>query len=111
MTTEENRKADEILQRLQASEFRRKFRLGEKEKAYVKEKGMAVIRSHAEDFIEKRLAPAYPKNDGNKRPCGAIQFSSPSTQPQPAAGDVYSNGTASRRGKHFPERRKNGLPI
>lgn len=56
------------LERLKKSPFRSKFSLGEKEKRYIKEKGMAVIRSHAQDFIQKRLAPAEIKNDGKQTP-------------------------------------------
>ncbi len=57
-----------ILERLARSKFRSKFRLTEKDKDYVKEKGMETIRSHGQDFIAKRLAPAEPKNDGKQTP-------------------------------------------
>ena len=30
------------------------------------EKGMEVIRSHARDFVAKKLAPAFPENDGRQ---------------------------------------------
>ena len=33
---------------------------------YVNEKGLDVIESHAYDFINKKLKPAYPKNDGRQ---------------------------------------------
>lgn len=29
---------------------------------------MDVIRSHAEDFVEKKLAPAFPDKDGKQTP-------------------------------------------
>lgn len=29
---------------------------------------MDTVRRHAEDFIEKKLAPAYPENDGKQTP-------------------------------------------
>lgn len=59
---------EEALDRLQASKFRAGFHLSEKDKAYIREKGMDTIRSHAEDFIAQRLAPAQPKNDGKQTP-------------------------------------------
>ena len=45
-----------------------RFHLGEKELQYIDEKGMDTIRSHAEDFIAQKLAPAFPKNDGKQTP-------------------------------------------
>lgn len=34
----------------------------------IQEKGMATIRSHAADFVAKRLAPAVIPNDGKQTP-------------------------------------------
>lgn len=48
---------DEALEKLQASPFRAKFRLSERERAYIGEKGLDTIREHARGFIETRLAP------------------------------------------------------
>lgn len=59
---------EETFIRLKSSSFRSRFHLSEKDKAYVKEKGLDTIRSHAIDFIEKRLAPATPENDGKQTP-------------------------------------------
>ncbi|MBS4774006.1 MAG: DUF4186 domain-containing protein [Proteobacteria bacterium] len=59
---------DEEFERLARSKFRSKFRLGEKEKLYIAEKGMETIRLHAEDFIAKRVAQAQPANDGRQTP-------------------------------------------
>lgn len=58
----------EALQKLKRSPFRNSFHLSKQDRAYVEEKGMAVIRSHAEDFVRGRLAPASPKNDGSQTP-------------------------------------------
>ena len=55
---------DEALEKLQASPFRAKFRLSERERAYIGEKGLDTIREHARGFIETRLAPAELPNDG-----------------------------------------------
>lgn len=60
--------ADALFARLARSDFRRRFRLGATERAYLAAKGRATIRSHAEDFIAARLAPAQPKNDGRQTP-------------------------------------------
>ena len=59
---------DEALDKLQRSAFRRKFHLSPKDREYVREKGMDVIRSHGEEFIAKRLAPAVIPNDGKQTP-------------------------------------------
>lgn len=56
------------LEKLKKSDFRAKFKLTEKDKNYIKEKGLDVIRSHAEDFIKTRLAPKEPHNDGKQTP-------------------------------------------
>ena len=57
-----------LFERLAQSAFRSKFKLSAKDKAYVQEKGMATIRSHAADFVAKRLAPAVIPNDGKQTP-------------------------------------------
>ncbi|MCR5661246.1 MAG: DUF4186 domain-containing protein [bacterium] len=59
---------EEALAKLGRSKFRSKFRLSSKDKAYIAEKGLETIRSHARDFIRDRLAPAYPANDGKQTP-------------------------------------------
>lgn len=58
----------EALEHLRRSKFRSSFHLNEQDKAYVREKGMDVIESHARDFIKERLADASPKNDGRQTP-------------------------------------------
>jgi len=44
------------------------FILGEPEQEYVKSRGIEILRLHAADFVNKRLAPANPKNDGRQTP-------------------------------------------
>ena len=58
----------EALYKLSKSKFRSSFHLKEKEKEYIRNKGMDVIRSHARDFVREKLAPSYPKNDGKQTP-------------------------------------------
>lgn len=59
---------DEALAKLQKSKFRSGFHLDEKNVKYIDEKGLDVIRSHAADFVAKRLAPAEIPNDGKQTP-------------------------------------------
>ena len=59
---------DLILDRLSKSKFRSSFRLKTKESEYLKQRGMDLIMDHASDFIESRIAPAYPPNDGKQTP-------------------------------------------
>ncbi len=65
---EENQRIKRILEALSKSNFRLKFSLKEKDKEYVRDKGIDVIEEHARDFVGKRLAPANPKNDGKQTP-------------------------------------------
>ncbi|BBO78513.1 DUF4186 domain-containing protein [Desulfosarcina widdelii] len=53
---------------LKKSKFRSRFKLTDKEKQYIRDKGIDTIRSHAMDFVTARLAPASPKNDGKQTP-------------------------------------------
>lgn len=50
--------------------FRAKFHLRDRERAYLADRGMSVMREHAADFIDQRLAPAQPKKDGQQTPWG-----------------------------------------
>lgn len=59
---------NQALDKLEKTKFRSSFVLNEKDKEYIKEKGMDVIRTHAEDFIRARLAPAVIPNDGRQTP-------------------------------------------
>jgi hypothetical protein len=59
---------DDILDKLSKSKFRSSFKLKERDKIYIEEKGIDIIRGHAEDFISKRLAIAYIPNDGKQTP-------------------------------------------
>lgn len=56
------------LERLSLSTFRARFHLKAKDKAYMREKGMEKIESHAYDFVTKRLAPKAIPNDGKQTP-------------------------------------------
>lgn len=56
------------LESLEKSKFRSSFYLRKKEKAYIDKHGMEKIKDHAYNFIRKKLAPAYPDNDGAQTP-------------------------------------------
>jgi len=59
---------EQTLDKLSHSRFRSSFHLTKTERAYLEEKGMDLIRSHAVDFVKTKLAPAYPLNDGKQTP-------------------------------------------
>lgn len=59
---------DEALAKLQKSKFRSGFHLDEKNVRYIDEKGLDVIRSHAADFVAKRLRlPKFPMTESRRR--------------------------------------------
>lgn len=58
----------EILNRLSQSKFRSSFRLKQKDIDYINQKGLDTIKKHAQDFIAKRVAPAFVANDGKQTP-------------------------------------------
>ena len=53
---------------LKKSKFRSRFKLTDKDRQYIQDKGIYTIRSHAVDFITSRLTQPYPKNDGKQTP-------------------------------------------
>jgi len=59
---------EELFLRLDESEFRSRFHLNARDRAYISEHGLDTIRRHAEDFIARRLAPAIIPNDGKQTP-------------------------------------------
>jgi predicted Fe-S protein YdhL (DUF1289 family) len=62
------RDTEELFAALGGSQFRRGFRLRGKELAYLRSKGLRTVLEHAAEFIDKRLAPAEPANDGKQTP-------------------------------------------
>lgn len=59
---------EQALEKLERSKFRSSFHLTRKEQSYLEDKGMEVMRRHAEDFVRQKLAPADPINDGKQTP-------------------------------------------
>ncbi len=63
-----NQELEEIFEKLRRSAFRKRFRLGATERAYLEGKGLEAVLSHGRQFIDQRLAPAEPPNDGKQTP-------------------------------------------
>ena len=55
-----------VINKLQKSKFRSSFKLKQKDIDYINEKGMSMIKRHAVDFINQKLSPANPENDGKQ---------------------------------------------
>ena len=62
------RDLDQLFEALSRSKFRSRFRLGPKERAYLAQRTLPVILEHGRQFVEERLAPAAPMNDGRQTP-------------------------------------------
>jgi hypothetical protein len=63
-----NKNISHKLASLEKSKFRSKFRLKQKDRDYIAKKGLDIIKNHAFQFIETRVAPEFPKNDGKQTP-------------------------------------------
>ncbi len=53
---------------LSKSKFRSSFHLRKYMIEYIDEKGMEVVKNHAYDFVNDKLRPANPLNDGKQTP-------------------------------------------
>ena len=62
------RELDELFAALAKSAFRRKFHLQGKDLEYLQNKSLTTVLSHANDFISKRLAAAFPEKEGKQTP-------------------------------------------
>ena len=62
------RSLDDVFAALAGSEFRRRFGLAERERAYLRARGLDTVLAHARRFVLERLAPAAPENDGKQTP-------------------------------------------
>lgn len=61
---------ENVFRKLGRSRFRSGFKLNSKEALYLRQKGLPTVLSHGKDFLQKRLAPALPANDGKQTPWG-----------------------------------------
>lgn len=64
----QNKQISLTLASVKRSKFRTKFKLTEKDRQYIQEKGIDTIRQHAINFIKTRIAPHSPTNDGKQTP-------------------------------------------
>ena len=56
------------LDELSHSKFRSRFHLNDQMISYLDSKGYRKIKEHGLQFIQEKLVPAYPKNDGKQTP-------------------------------------------
>jgi hypothetical protein len=63
-----NDRINQSLNSLKKSSFRSKFKLTQKDRDYITAKGFETIKEHAFQFINSRVAPDLPKNDGRQTP-------------------------------------------
>ena len=63
-----NGRINHTLNSLKKSKFRSKFELTPKDRDYTATKGLETIKDHAFDFVNSRVAPDIPKNDGKQTP-------------------------------------------
>jgi len=59
---------DALFTALKKSTFRQNFHLQNSDRDYIHSKGFNTILTHADDFICKRISPAFPTNDGKQTP-------------------------------------------
>jgi hypothetical protein len=62
------RDLDEVFAALERSPFRRRQVLDEKDRVYLRQRGLDTVLRHAADFVARRLADAQPVNDGRQTP-------------------------------------------
>lgn len=67
-----NTNAKEIIENklneLSKSKFRSSFHLRKYMIDYIDKNGLSKVKEHAYDFINEKIAPAYPLNDGKQTP-------------------------------------------
>ncbi len=59
---------DNKLKELSKSKFRNGFHLRKYMIDYIDKNGLSKVKEHAYDFINEKIAPAYPVNDGKQTP-------------------------------------------
>ena len=59
---------DDLFARLARSDFRARFRLRGRELEYLRSRGLEQVMEHAARFVDERLTPAEPPNDGKQTP-------------------------------------------
>jgi hypothetical protein len=62
------REWEDLKAALARSGFRSRFHLGGRDRAYLVQRTLPVVIEHARRFVNERLAPAEPRNDGRQTP-------------------------------------------
>lgn len=62
------RDVGELFVKLRQSPFRARQTLNDKDRRYLTTRGLDAVLEHAAAFIEQRLAPREPRNDGKQTP-------------------------------------------
>ena len=62
------RDIEDLFAALARSRFRAKFVLAQRDRDYLRDKGLDAVIEHAARFVDERLAPANPRNDGKQTP-------------------------------------------
>jgi predicted Fe-S protein YdhL (DUF1289 family) len=94
------RDLDDLFDALQSSPFRRRMKLGRRERDYLATRGLASVVAHARNLIAERLAPAAPAKDGKQTPFNG----------HPVFIAQHATGTCCRgclaKWHHIPKRRE-----
>ena len=59
---------DILLAKVSKSEYRAEIDLGDEDVDYINSRGFDMMVRHAQDFVERRLGPARPRNEGKQTP-------------------------------------------
>lgn len=57
-----------LLEKVAESDYRAEIDLGPEDMDYVNSRGFDMMVRHAHDFVERRLGPARPRNEGKQTP-------------------------------------------
>lgn len=59
---------EKLQEKISQSDYRAEIDLDEEEFSYIESRGMDMLVQHAHDFVERRLGPAKPRNEGKQTP-------------------------------------------
>jgi predicted Fe-S protein YdhL (DUF1289 family) len=62
------RDLDDLFAALARSSFRARFKLGPRDRTYLRDKGLEAVVDHAARFVDDRLGAARPQHDGKQTP-------------------------------------------
>lgn len=94
-----------MLERLSHSQFRAKFALTDKDRAYARTKGKATIDRHAREMLRDRIGAAEPKNDGRQTPWRGHPVFTAQHATATCCRDASKNGIICPKAVNSPKRR------